>query len=167
MDERFDPRPRDVAERREVGREDEDDEEEPARVLMHVDDDRRDGDCEALEMEEDAWNAHGRPKARDAFSSIVRSRASTSTPRASASAASVWTTYAGSFGFPRTSCGARYGVSVSARRRSSGTCSAAQRSSRAFGNVTLPAKERYQPRSSAAARRPTDEKQWRTTVRPF
>ena len=44
-----------------------------------------------------------------------------SSPRAAASAATVWTTFAGSFGRPRSGCGARYGLSVSARSRSAGT----------------------------------------------
>ena len=52
---------------------------------------------------------------------------------ASASAATVWTTCAGSFGRPRTGCGARYGLSVSTRIRSAGTARAASRSSSAFG----------------------------------
>ena len=58
-----------------------------------------------------------------------RSRWRRSAPRArrrprrerSASAATVWTTWAGSFGLPRSGCGARYGLSVSARIRSAGT----------------------------------------------
>ena len=58
------------------------------------------------------------PKAAVAFASICAASSAASSPRASASAASVWTTYAGSFGRPRTGCGARYGLSVSARIRS-------------------------------------------------
>src|SRR4029077_16705049 len=52
-------------------------------------------------------NAHGRPNASVAFASICAPSASESSPRASARAATVWTTYAGSFVFPRTGCGAR------------------------------------------------------------
>ena len=85
--------------------------------------------------------AHGSENAAVAFASICSARAAASSPRASASAATVWTTKAGSFGRPRRGCGARYGLSVSARRRSAGTAAAASRSSGAFGNVTLPANE--------------------------
>ena len=99
-----------------------------------------------------------------AFASICRSRSAGSSPRACARAASVWTTYAGSFGWPRFGCGARYGESVSARIRSAGTCVAARRRSTAFGKLALPANETYQPRSSAVESRCGDEKQWRTTV---
>src|SRR5580765_4968547 len=52
-------------------------------------------------------DAHGRPNASVAFASICAPRASAYSPRASARAATVWTTYAGSFVFPRTGCGAR------------------------------------------------------------
>ena len=44
-----------------------------------------------------------------AFASIWAASAAGSSPRASASAATVWTTFAGSFGRPRRGCGARYG----------------------------------------------------------
>src|SRR5207237_579715 len=86
-------------------------------------------------------NAHGSRNAVDAFASIRRPSSSGSSPRVSASAASVCTTYAGSFVLPRTGCGARYGQSVSARILSTGTCAAAPRSSAALGYVTFPAKE--------------------------
>ena len=50
----------------------------------------------------------GKPKHSAALRVDLRARArSGSSPRACASAASVWTTYAGSFGLPRTGCGAR------------------------------------------------------------
>ena len=49
----------------------------------------------------------GRPKHSAALRSVCRSSAFTSSPRARASAASVCTTYAGSFRLPRTGCGAR------------------------------------------------------------
>src|SRR4029079_11841128 len=68
-----------------------------------------------------------------AFASICRSRASTAVPRTSARTASVWRTLAGSLRLPRTGCGARYGLSVSARMLSAGTRAAAARSSSAFG----------------------------------
>src|SRR4051812_6147580 len=83
----------------------------------------------------------GRPNASVAFASICRSSAPTSSPRVSASTASVWRTFAGSLRFPRSGCGARYGLSVSARMRSTGTAAAEALSSAAFGNVTLPANE--------------------------
>ena len=51
--------------------------------------------------------AHGSEKHSAAFRSICRSSSAGSSPRACASAASVWTTFAGSFRFPRTGCGAR------------------------------------------------------------
>ena len=86
-------------------------------------------------------DGHERPKAAVAFASICASSSVGSSSRAAASAASVWTTFAGSFGRPRTGCGARYGLSVSASRRSAGTCVAATRRSDAFGKVTFPAKE--------------------------
>ena len=63
----------------------------------------------------------GRSSARRSRRS-ARASSSASSPRASASAARVWTTFAGSFGRPRRGCGARYGQSVSARSRSAGTC---------------------------------------------
>src|SRR5205085_12025711 len=69
--------------------------------------------------------AHGSPKHWAAFCSICRSSSVGSTSRARASAETVWTTCAGSFRFPRTGCGARYGASVSARMRSAGTWVAA------------------------------------------
>src|SRR5205814_8858916 len=47
----------------------------------------------------------GSRKAAVAFASICAARASGVAPRASASAATVWTTYAGSFVLPRTGCG--------------------------------------------------------------
>ncbi len=50
--------------------------------------------------------------------------------RTSASTRSVCTTLAGSFGAPRTDCGARYGLSVSTRIRSRGMLAAASRSAR-------------------------------------
>ena len=48
--------------------------------------------------------------------------------------------------------------------RSAGTCAAASRSSSALGYVTLPANEKYQPRSRPAPSRSGSEKQCRTTV---
>src|SRR5207244_12082657 len=48
-----------------------------------------------------------RPKHAAAFRSIWASSSAGSSPRAWASEASVWTTYAGSFRLPRTGCGAR------------------------------------------------------------
>ena len=82
-----------------------------------------------------------RPNARVALSSIAAPSVAGSSPRASASTASVCTTFAGSFRRPRTGCGARYGLSVSASRRSRGTSGTHSRRSAAFGNVTLPANE--------------------------
>ena len=51
--------------------------------------------------------AHGSPKAAVAFRSICAARAPASSPLTSASAATVWTTFAGSFGRPRTGWGER------------------------------------------------------------
>ena len=51
--------------------------------------------------------AHGSEKHSAALRSICRSSSAGSSPRACASEASVWTTFAGSFRFPRTGCGAR------------------------------------------------------------
>ncbi len=51
--------------------------------------------------------AHGSSKASAAFDSICRPSSSTSSPRASARIVYVWTTFAGSFGRPRTGWGAR------------------------------------------------------------
>jgi hypothetical protein len=82
-----------------------------------------------------------RPKTAVAFASICAASSAASSLRAAASASTVCTTYAGSFRRPRTACGARYGLSVSARIRSRGTPRAAARSSYAFLYVTLPAKE--------------------------
>src|SRR5690242_7367771 len=103
--------------------------------------------------------AHGSEKHSAALRSICCSSSAGSSPRACASAASVWTTLAGSFGLPRTGCGARYGESVSARMRSPGTCVAARRRSTALGKVALPANETHQPRSSAVGSMCGDEKQ--------
>src|SRR4051794_35776178 len=103
------------------------------------------------------------PKQVDALRSIWRSSSPGSSPRACASACSVCTTYAGSFRFPRTGCGARYGASVSARILSAGTSRAARRRSTAFGKLALPANETYHLRSSAVGRRCGDEKQCSTT----
>src|SRR5207253_645450 len=47
-------------------------------------------------------------KAVLAFASICAARSARSSSRAAASAATVWTTLAGSFGRPRVGCGARY-----------------------------------------------------------
>ena len=52
-------------------------------------------------------DAHGRRKAAAALASMRAASSLASSPRASASAATVWTTCAGSFGRPRTGCGAR------------------------------------------------------------
>ena len=52
-------------------------------------------------------DAHGRRKAAVAFASMRATSSDGSSPRARASAATVWTTCAGSFGRPRTGCGAR------------------------------------------------------------
>ena len=63
----------------------------------------------------------GSPKAAVAFRSIcLLEQPRSSSPRASARTASVWSTLAGSFRLPRSGCGARYGLSVSARMRSAG-----------------------------------------------
>src|SRR6185437_2755597 len=67
-----------------------------------------------------------------ALASIWRASWFGSSFRASASASSVWMTYAGSLRLPRTGCGARYGASVSARIRSTGTSRALSRRSTAF-----------------------------------
>src|SRR5207302_1582010 len=90
------------------------------------------------------------PKHAVALRSTCSPSSRASSPRASASASTVCTTYAGSFRLPRTGCGARYGQSVSARILSAGTWVSALRSSGAFLYVTLPAIEVYRPRSSAA-----------------
>src|SRR6202008_1674718 len=51
--------------------------------------------------------AHGSEKQVVAFCSIRCSSSARSSPRARARASNVWTTFAGSFGRPRTGCGAR------------------------------------------------------------
>src|SRR3954454_10343444 len=84
---------------------------------------------------------HGSPNTAAAFAAIRSPSSAASSPRVSARAPTVCTTCAGSFGFPRTGCGARYGQSVSARILSAGTARAARRRSSAFGKVTLPANE--------------------------
>ena len=89
-----------------------------------------------------------------------------SSPRASASTASVCTTFAGSFAPARgRGCGARYGLSVSTRIRSAGTRAAASRSvgglrvrDVAGERDVVAALERRLEQSSG------DEKQWRITV---
>ena len=52
-------------------------------------------------------DGHGSAKAAVAFASIRAASSSASSPRAAASAATVCTTFAGSFGLPRSGCGAR------------------------------------------------------------
>src|SRR5438034_5903711 len=52
-------------------------------------------------------NGHARPRAARALSSMRCASSPGSSPRVSASDATVWTTYAGSFLLPRTGCGAR------------------------------------------------------------
>src|SRR5262249_62344624 len=52
-------------------------------------------------------NAHGKPNATAAFTCVAAASSSASSPRAPASAATVCPTLAGSFGRPRTGCGAR------------------------------------------------------------
>src|SRR5581483_116616 len=86
-------------------------------------------------------DARHSPKAAFAFASTCASSSEGSSSRAAATAASVCTTFAGSFGRPRTGCGARYGLSVSTSTRSAGTWLAASRSSDAFGKLTFPANE--------------------------
>ena len=54
-----------------------------------------------------SWAPLHSPKAAVALASIRAASSSGSSPRASASVASVWTTFAGSLGLPRTGCGAR------------------------------------------------------------
>ena len=71
-----------------------------------------------------ARSAH-HPNAAPAAPSIDRSSAAYSTRRSTASAIAVATTLAGLFGLPRTTCGERYGASVSTSRRSAGTFNAA------------------------------------------
>ena len=86
-------------------------------------------------------------------------------PRTSASAASVWRTFAGSLRLPRRGWGARYGLSVSARILSAGTAAAALpevdrlrvRDVAGEGDVVPAARAAVSSRSGA-------EKQWRTTV---
>ena len=64
---------------------------------------------------------HGSEKAAAAFAAICAPSSSGSARRIFASSWTVRTTFAGSFGRPRRACGARYGLSVSARIRSAGT----------------------------------------------
>ena len=52
-------------------------------------------------------SAHASENADAAFSSSCRARVAGSSPRTSASTATVWTTFAGSFGRPRRGCGLR------------------------------------------------------------
>ena len=47
-------------------------------------------------------HGHGKPKAAIAFASILAAKSPGSSPRAAASAITVWTTWAGSFCRPRT-----------------------------------------------------------------
>src|SRR5204863_3258443 len=74
-------------------------------------------------------DVHGSEKTAAAFASICRVNSLASSPRIAASAATVWTTCAGSFVVPRTGWGERYGQSVSTSRRSAGTRAAASRRS--------------------------------------
>ena len=52
-------------------------------------------------------DGHGNPKAAAAFACVAAASSANVSPRASASAAIVWTTWPGSFRRPRTGCGAR------------------------------------------------------------
>ena len=80
-----------------------------------------------------AGDPTGNENAAVALASICEARSSGCSPRACASAPTVSTTLAGSFGRPRRGTGARYGLSVSARMRSAGMRFAASRSSSALG----------------------------------
>src|SRR6185436_6499578 len=76
-----------------------------------------------------------------AFAVTCSSSSEYETPRAWATNRAVSSTNAGWLRSLRTSCGVRYGASVSTSRRSSGTRSAAAARSWALGYVTLPANE--------------------------
>jgi hypothetical protein len=73
---------------------------------------------------------------------VASASASNDIPRSSATRFAVWTTYAGSHGFPRSGTGARYGLSVSTRMRSSGAHRATSWIAAALLNVTIPENER-------------------------
>jgi DNA polymerase III epsilon subunit-like protein len=76
--------------------------------------------------------AHCRPKAARALAAVRSPSSAASSPRAAASAATVWTTFAGSLRRPRSGCGERYGLSVSTSSRFAGTARAASRSASAL-----------------------------------
>ena len=85
------------------------------------------------------------PNARSAFSSMQASSSDALSPRSAASAASVCITLAGSLRRPRTGCGARYGLSVSARIRSAGTRAAAARRASALRVCHVPGERHVVP----------------------
>src|SRR4051812_3535608 len=75
------------------------------------------------------------------FSVVWRAISSGVTPRTSASTLATSDTYAGSLRLPRYGIGARYGASVSIRKRSAGTSLAIARRSAEFLKVTMPVNE--------------------------
>src|SRR5450756_738641 len=91
---------------------------------------------------------HPGPYTSSVFRATARQARSRSTPSTSAITRIVIGTRYGAFGRPRNGSGARYGASVSTRTRSSGTSRSAARSPSAFRKVTVPANDRYQPRST-------------------
>ena len=88
-----------------------------------------------------------------ALAQVAAAMSATGRPMASASAAPTSTTQAGWFGRPRCGTGARYGLSVSTRIRSSGQRAAAARTSAADGNETMPG-ERQVAAPGRGTRRP-------------
>ena len=80
----------------------------------------------------------------------VRPVPPTDTPTSPARHAAVCATNAGSFRFPRTGTGARYGLSVSTSSLSGGTSFATSRRSAAVLYVSIPANDRCRPTSRHA-----------------
>src|SRR5262249_57086847 len=77
------------------------------------------------------------PNAAVALASMRAASSAALSARTRASSATVWTTFAGSFRGPRTGCGARDGLSVSARGRAAGTRGAPPRRAWAAGEVRV------------------------------
>src|SRR5215204_6045955 len=104
--------------------------------------------------------AQGPPKARSVFVSMSRHISSTDLPAIAAIKRTLYGIMNDALGCPRCGDGVRKGASVSTRIRSGGATRSASRRLSAFLNVTVPANDRYAPRSThSRAKSASPEKQ--------
>src|SRR4030095_6814275 len=92
--------------------------------------------------------AQGPPKARSVFVSMSRHMSSTDLPAIAAIKRTVYGIMNDALGCPRCGDGVRKGASVSQRIRSGGATRSASRRLSALLKVTVPANDRYAPRST-------------------